>query len=168
MTDSLNFKDTAEVYRIGLLIGFFQPADVVRWADAVILTSEKPDPCVIDVSLSEKKPIQDIAHLLKDIKGESHPTLPAHVLMGLMGRKLSENPGLVKRIATMAYSLAIDGKVSNDERDWLICFDDDFELAERGIFGTAEALTKELQDRLLGYSLYAELFSPTPNTLVDE
>lgn len=71
-------------YYAGLIIGYFSIEDVVRWVDRVI---EENDNDIfpyefIELSLSGKKSLEDIASILKKVYGEELIVEPLYKLLG--------------------------------------------------------------------------------------
>lgn len=60
-------KVAASVLALGLLHGFVQREDVVRWADERIAATDSPPLWLIDLSLSQNRHILDVIALLKPI-----------------------------------------------------------------------------------------------------
>ncbi|UPW84372.1 hypothetical protein [Lysinibacillus sp. Ag94] len=81
----MNIKVTAEVYRLGIMIGFYTVPDVIKWADHVIERFDNPPYEVIAISLSsQEKPI-DVCSKLKLFNGGlTNDDLPSKILLGLL------------------------------------------------------------------------------------
>lgn len=60
----MDIKVMAEVYRLGIAIGYFTVQDVIDWADALIGSLEQPPYELIDISLSSKATPIDVCSLL--------------------------------------------------------------------------------------------------------
>jgi hypothetical protein len=146
-------KEMAEVYRLGVLTGFFEVADAVAWADSVIETEDHPDYGLIEASLS-KRP-EDISVHLKEVKGNIDYTLPPKILMGLMSKQLDRSPDKAFTFARLLYSLAVGSELPQKEAEAADRFDDALYLAESGTYGSVEEVSGELAEFLKRYEPYA-------------
>jgi hypothetical protein len=146
-------KEDAETLRLGLLTGFASIAEVVGWADTVIMRQPSPDPAIVNVALGGSRSLADMVALLSEIPGEADP-IP--VLKRLRGRFLSaleRDQGEGARIARWLYQLAAHGEIPEEPFGWEpYGFDDMFELARQGVYGTSEIAVAELRRYLEQHS----------------
>ena len=63
-------KVLAEVYRLGLVIGFFDKDYVIQWVDKTIEDLSHPPIELIEVSMKVNAPPVDVASALSEIKGD--------------------------------------------------------------------------------------------------
>jgi hypothetical protein len=151
-------KEMAEVYRLGLLTGLFSKEDVIAWADSIVRSESKPDYAFIEVSMSKNMIADDVANHLGSIKGTFDSKLPSKVLLGLLSKLFESDSIKAYNIPRIIYTLANIAEVPDDDKTWMMCFDDDYELAKSGKFGDVEVLRKELKIFLSKYNEFANLF----------
>jgi hypothetical protein len=148
-------KEVAEVYRLGVLTGFFDVADVVVWADFMIESEDHPDYGIIEASLSGSKRPEDISVHLKAVKGNIDFTVPPKILMGLMSKQLDRSPDQALKFAQILYSLAAGSELPQEEAEVADRFDDAIYLAKSGTYGSVEEVGRELAEFLKRYEPYA-------------
>jgi len=64
-----DFKTPAKAFELSLLVDLVSVADVVAWADSIIVNSEIPPHWVIDISLAGDKSSGDVVNLLHSVPG---------------------------------------------------------------------------------------------------
>lgn len=103
----LSTKDKAEVLRLGTIVGHFEVADSVNWADLVIAAEDKPAGEVLEVSMAADVGSAKMVSLLKDAAGAQTPGKPRDVFFGLLAKKLAASPsaGLAEEIAQQLKTL---------------------------------------------------------------
>ncbi|KNY25503.1 hypothetical protein [Pseudobacteroides cellulosolvens] len=101
----LSLKNEAEIYRIGLIVGYFLKDDVISWADKIIETQEKIDYEIIEVSLLSSSSKTNIVSKLSDIDGIVDEQLVINVLLGLCSVGYISNKFSDDEICTMLYRL---------------------------------------------------------------
>ncbi|MFJ5763832.1 hypothetical protein ACIP9C_00630 [Lysinibacillus sp. NPDC093210] len=100
----MDIKVMAEVYRLGITIGFFTIKDVIDWAEDIIEKLEHPLVELINISLSSKaKPI-DICSLLHSLYRSPYNDSPFQILLGMLSSEYtsSKNQG---EVASMLFRL---------------------------------------------------------------
>lgn len=149
-------KDEAEALAAAVEIGAATPAEIVAWADLLILASEKPDCAICEVSLMRNEPRPDIASTLRRIEGDTSSRL----VRGLVVERLVKmhDDGLVtpERLAKWIYDDAM-----SDEAGWgehcggAMSFWDAIDLARLGHVGDYETCVAEMVSflRLVAASL---------------
>lgn len=153
-------KVQAEVYRLGLLSGYFANDNVINWADQVIAEEEKPDIEIIDVAFGKHLKSIDLARLLENVKGEIEAELPFKILLGLYSKELKEKtktPSEVAKSVYFALNSITTTKPSSKEEQLIYYFDDRFDLAIAGVYGNLQDLENELRDFLSQYEIFADV-----------
>ena len=88
----ISLKVLAEVYRIGLVIGFFDKDDVIQWVDKAIDELSHPPIELIEVSMKAKSSSVDVASALKGIKGDfASEGIAIKYVLGILSQTLREN-----------------------------------------------------------------------------
>ena len=65
-----NNRTLAEYYIRGLTEGFLTAADVIKWADEVIVAAPKTEDWMLDISTSSEDDRMGVLHHLHAVKGE--------------------------------------------------------------------------------------------------
>ena len=158
----LFLKDEAEIFRIGLIIGYFTKDDVINWADRIIETNENVEYEIIEISLLSNSSKADIASKLREVKGILNEQLIINVLLGLLSYGYNSNKFSEDEICTFLYHLVsnkIDISISNDIEQNINHLSDGYYLATEGIYGDLKEICKELNEFLDLYTEYAEEFT---------
>jgi hypothetical protein len=67
----MTIKCEAEALRLGIILGLVEPAEVVAWADRLILQDRAAEfPTLLDLSVSATQPLGELISLLGAIPGE--------------------------------------------------------------------------------------------------
>ena len=151
-----NIKTIAGFYYIGLVIGFFNKKDVVDWADHGIENYEIPYE-IIEVSLSQRKSLEDIASLLKTISGVQNLMTAFRVMLGFMIAQYVEAFITVDELFTYINKLQAIGSTFEEDEELLYELDrmsDDFYLATEGIYGDIEQVVVKATNKLMTFNGY--------------
>ena len=70
MQPTANNRTMAEYYIRGLTEGFVTAADVIRWADEVIVAAAKTEDWMLDISTSSEDDRMGVLHHLHAVQGE--------------------------------------------------------------------------------------------------
>ncbi len=151
----MEIKMMAEVYRLGITIGYFTIKDVIDWADAIIEKLEHPPVELIDISLSSKAKSIDICSLIHSFYGSSYNDSPLQILLGMFSCKYtySKNKG---DVASMLFRL-IDFIQLEERAEWIIKeipqLSDAYSLAEQKIYGDIQAVKRHKEIFTVIFSL---------------
>ncbi len=141
-------KNEAERLRFGIRGGWLKVDHAVAWADSQIAQSLSPDPALLEVALARNRSREEVVALLQALPGTAD-------LTGVMRWCLADLLELVERQTDMARDVAKWLEVAAKE-GFLpasefggepTALDDEFALAERGVYGTV----LEAQERLLSF-----------------
>ena len=72
----------AEYYIRGLTEGFVTAADVIRWADEVIVSASKTEDWMLDISTSGEDDRMGVLHHLHAVQGEIDQAALSQLLSG--------------------------------------------------------------------------------------
>lgn len=95
----LSIADRAEIFRLGTIVGHFEPADAIAWADAAIVAEDDPSNELIEVSTAANANSAKMVSLLKECAGEQAPGRPRDVFFGILADRLAADPGAAESIA---------------------------------------------------------------------
>lgn len=80
MSTAPNLRTLAEFYIRGLTEGFITAAEVIKWADEVIVAAPKTEDWMLDISTSSEDDRMGVLHHLHAVKGEVDETALAALL----------------------------------------------------------------------------------------
>ncbi|WFD08775.1 hypothetical protein [Tepidibacter hydrothermalis] len=152
-----DIKLKAELYRLALSCGFITKKDVINWADNEIMISENPDISIIELSLSGSKKAEDIISKLKEVSVGVDQEISLKILLGLFYKEIIKDPNKIQVISTELYHLYLSLQIDNKEECylWMMYLDDEFHLANNGIYGDVEEVKSRYIDFLKQYEKYA-------------
>jgi hypothetical protein len=131
--------------REALRLGAASVADVVSWSDLVIAESPMPDIAFIQLSSMGKASPLDVLHVLQALSETVSALEALPEVLALAHAKLAADPGYARVLARALYGIYVSCgyEVPEELRDigW---FDDAFDLAEQGTYGTADGVREEL------------------------
>ncbi|WP_316568799.1 hypothetical protein [Neobacillus sp. YIM B06451] len=129
----MEIKLVAEVYRIGISIGFLTIKGMIKWADTIIDNLDSPPYEIIELSLSTKEKQDEICLKLMMVKGEIDNSLPPKIILGLLSEYLNATKD-ISSVISMLDKLIKYLPISNEWIELEIHFlSDGFYLAEQGI-----------------------------------
>ena len=136
--------------KIGLSVGVYTVADVIRWADTIIETRNAPHPAIIAVSLAVNEASQDVSNRLFDVPGEIDHTEALRYVLRDLRHKLDEDPSSAESIARRLYQFASSTFWPEDELgSEAYHLDDAFELLRSGTYrGSYDDAVRDLRDYL--------------------
>lgn len=70
MESTPNHRTMAEYYIRGITGGFVTAAEVIRWADEVIVAASKTEDWMLDISTAGEDDRMGVLHHLHEVKGE--------------------------------------------------------------------------------------------------
>lgn len=100
-------KEKAEVYKLGLLIGYFRLEEFLKWVDEAIEKEESPDIGLIELAYSNNRSINDIISLIDEISGNYNFKIPIRILLGLMYKDFLDNKVSLNVMTNKLYSLSL-------------------------------------------------------------
>ena len=147
ITDSHKFE--AESLRIALICGCVSKAEIINWADKIILENEKLDYIFIEISCSGKKPVQDIESLLRQISNKHEHFNACRRVLGRMSFACETGSQSLRRFATGLYQVVIENSYElPSDLIFLIDIDDEYALAASGTYGTIDEVDKRFIEAL--------------------
>ncbi len=152
----LNIKEQAEIYKIGLMIGYFKAVDVISWVDNIIANNKNPDSGIIEISLSGSKGINAVISQLDNIKGKTNNNVQVKTILGLLYKDLISKYDTVFEMARKLYVLSQyipNNSLEDDEMLKLRAMEDIFH-----IYG-AESVSVQISNLLKKYEIFADNFN---------
>jgi hypothetical protein len=144
-----NIKAEAERLRIGLRGGWRTIAEIVAWADDILISEPSPPPQIIDLSLSRMSHPVDVAYLLDDIPGMIDRVAIMRECLVDLRRWMGDDGDRGEQAAESLYILANVGMLPETEfGEGPLGFHDMFYLAKAGVYGTVLDALNYLKDWL--------------------
>ena len=126
----MTVPDTAEFYIQALDNGLIEVADVIAWADNIILQEESPELSIIKVSMSASKGKHEVLSALSAVAVGANSELVQRKVLFSMGQKLSRESDYLPRAIHYLYYKIIDGEIKDEKLETQIyMLDDDFEYS---------------------------------------
>jgi hypothetical protein len=139
-----DLKEQAQALRIGYVAGYIAPKKVIAWADDIIECSITAEPEIIRVSISENQPAAELAAALDAIPGEVRPAAVANLVLHQMAEAMRRDPSIGQVLARTLYEMYLNGLVSHEAEREMGYFDDAFDLAQSGAYGSIDKVQSEL------------------------
>ncbi|MDD1501619.1 hypothetical protein PVA17_02370 [Lysinibacillus sp. CNPSo 3705] len=156
----MEIKVTAEVYRLGILIGLYTVQDVIKWADNVIESLDNPPYEIIEISLSSQEKPVDVCSKLKLFNGDLND-LPSKILLGLLNEYYLSTNNL-SEIFSMLTRLS-DHLQLEESNKWIevemIYLSDAFYLADQNIYGDLKEVGNNFKNYLSQFEDYVKYLS---------
>ncbi|WP_374966529.1 hypothetical protein [Lysinibacillus sp. RS5] len=156
----MDINVTAEVYRLGVLIGLYTVQNVIKWADNVIESLDNPPYEIIEISLSSQEKPVDVCSKLKLFNGDLND-LPSKILLGLLyeyylsANNLSEIFSMLTRLS--------DHLQLEESNKWIevemIYLSDAFYLADQNIYGDLKEVGNNFKNYLSQFEDYVKYLS---------
>jgi hypothetical protein len=80
--DQLNEAESAELFRLGLIAGYYTIADVVRWADSRIESDR--DSRALELTLAGRKSVADVIAMLNEVAADADTAARTRDVAGLI------------------------------------------------------------------------------------
>jgi hypothetical protein len=131
--------------RIGLKLGLVTIRDVVKWCDSQIASRDQPEEALLDLALMNDAHPQDVFGKLLEL---SESVSAVEALPGVLAdgvEQLRSNPGLGPVVARGLYQIYVDADYEVPSELLPIGrFDDEYDLAKQGSYGTEEQVFEAL------------------------
>lgn len=152
MSSQPTLKTQAEILFHCLYGGFVTKDEVIAWADRQLERTPRPDIELIEVAMSGKRHIIDVANLLKEIQGDVDSELVYQGVFDAMLHKLNENPALERHIIRILFEMAQENEAPNEAaKAEMYHLDYAFSLAIEG-FGSLADVSRDLHGFLRRYA----------------
>ncbi len=156
----MEIKVIAEVYRLGLAIGYYSVQDVIRCADTIIEQLDKPPYEIIEISLSSKEKLVDVCSKLQLFYGGSNNDLPSKIILALLNKYFLSSNNTSDMFSML--SRLIDYVQLEERNEWitdnLFYLSDAYYLAEQNIYGNLQEVNNDLKKFLMQFEDYTKYF----------
>jgi hypothetical protein len=142
--DLSGYTPSALSLLVGLQEGFHSISDAVTWADAEIVRFERPSDALMDLAMALSDRQVDAHAVLRDLIGTPEPRQVVEIRLAFIYRMLMDRAISLDAATRRLYALTSDDGLFPEERDSLYYFDDAYELAMNGTFGSTEKVLEEV------------------------
>jgi hypothetical protein len=150
----MNLKETAEYYRVGVLVGFVRMADAIAWTDSVIAAEDDPDIALIEASMCGHKRPEDFASALAQLAGVANRNTVIQRLLKSMYDAVVQDKSQAQHIAHCLYMMAIEGYAPDQEaQSYMMGIEDELYLVEGAAPKYIQKVVEELINFLRPYAL---------------
>jgi hypothetical protein len=139
-------KEEAEFHRIALAMALMDIDAVVAWADRTIELLPEPPIQVIDVSLAGSRAAAEVVDLLSVVSGPGDTRKVAHQVLGLFLQRFAAGELALEAAVGMLWAYHNWADIAEDERLQAANFYDALNCAQRGYYGTLDAVRQEIMD----------------------
>lgn len=144
----MEIKVQAEIYRLGLFIGFFKMKHVIEWADQLIEKLDQPPYEILEISLSSNSTIASVCSKLTDVKGKYDQALPIQGILNLLNDELIQTSDVTERCTYMYRLVGHIPESCEDIKRSIINLTDRWEMAVDGYYGDLEDVRNEIYEFL--------------------
>jgi hypothetical protein len=143
---------TAHDFRLSLEAGVIDRAEIVRWADKLVLT-EAYDDNIAEISMSSRKTDKEIEALLGTVSCPEDYWNGLRAMLGRMHHSLITNPDRLHDFTRFLERLWIraDYDIPKD-LSFIVGLEDSYQLAELGHWGAVEDVRSDLLANLARYT----------------
>lgn len=136
------YSNQAAVYRLCLLAGIVDPAEIVAWADSQLESLDGYDDDLANLCLVTDPTPKKILPLLKPLSHEADDWSALREVMGKLYDYLLENPGQLPYVTSfLEHQWVLHDYETPEDLRFLFGIDDLYYLAESGAYGTLESFT---------------------------
>lgn len=151
------YAQKALEFKFALEAGVIDPTLIIRWADETLVAVESYDDDLANVSIAGASDPLRLIDLLGLLIGEANECDAMRKTMALMHGALLRSPSRAHYFACILEAFWVQhGYKLPLDMEFMAGIEDDFQLAERGIFGTVEDATQSLLGHLARYKALAE------------
>lgn len=152
----LSLVQQAEVRRQELSLGLISVSEVVQWADAMLAEMVEYDDDLVNVSLAGDFCPQDVVGLLRRLTVGADEFEAMRSVLGTLHGFLLKDDSQARAFTNALEGFWIDhGFELPEDLRFIAGLDDDFGLAEDGIYGTRDETLARLIDNLAVFDLTA-------------
>ncbi|MGE0086515.1 MAG: hypothetical protein AB7S75_19070 [Desulfococcaceae bacterium] len=131
-------KIEAERLRIALMCGCDSSTTVIAWADSIINLQFDVDYLVIDISLTRPEKIKELISLLRKLGQETDHDDALRCVLGRASFLAGKGEFNLRNFAKWLYFTESTGWDLPSDLNFVYSTDDEYSLAEDGVFGSLE------------------------------
>ncbi len=148
------WRNYADYFSMGLLLGLFTQAEVVCWADSLIEGSDRPEEWIIELSTSENRHPLDVIHLLDAVPGARNLDVSFKLLVAKLATLYPTILPKHSQLLGKLYQLTHD-EISDDLKSYIYLIDCDLDFVEEG-YGDWSVIQADYEEFLTVGNEYRE------------
>ena len=150
------YSQQAHQLKLGLEAGVVEREEIISWADRILMDYDYDDD-VANVALAVNAPLKQLASLLGQVIDQSDELVAIRCIMGRMYEILREHPERAHEFSRFLEHFWIQqGYDVPEDISFIAGIEDEFQLAEQGVYGTVEEATRSLLNNLAQYKSSTE------------
>ncbi|MEW4453789.1 hypothetical protein AB1L30_14035 [Bremerella sp. JC817] len=154
----------ADVLCSGYDVGYFDKADVARWADRWIEATDVPCDVLFDLSLNRSLHPVDLKRALRSL-GSAEPDQVASTTIGFLGLLYEQKKVSAQSVVQRLFFLVHEPGLTNDETSYIYYLDDQVYHVAAGTWLPLRDVEEEVRGFLTPYAerltvKYPEMITP--------
>jgi hypothetical protein len=143
------YAQEAEIKRLEFMTGLITVSDVIAWADSLIEQMDIPDSEIIDLSLAGHSNSYELISILSEMAIGSDRFAAMKTVFGKMYSVLSQDVSHARKYSSAIMDFVVENHYNlPDDFYFMYGIDDAFELAEIGIYGSVDEISKRFIEEL--------------------
>jgi hypothetical protein len=139
------YRQNAENMRLALIAGLVSVPEIVQWADKTLSAQAEYDDDLADLSLAIHSLPQDVEAILRRLAAGADLYEGIRSLAGRMHRALLKDRARARDFTRILEQLWIETRyIVPEDLRFITGVDDEFALAEQGVYGTVEGAIDDL------------------------
>jgi hypothetical protein len=145
------YSQQAQQLKLGLEAGVVERDEIISWADRIVMDYDYDDD-VANVALAVNAPLKQLISLLGQVIDQSDEFVAIRCIMGRMYEILKEHPERAHEFTCFLEQFWIQQEYDvPEDMSFIAGIEDEFQLAEQGVYGTVEDATRSLLYNLAQY-----------------
>jgi len=141
----------ADLLRCGYDLGYFDKADITRWADRQIEACDSPPTELLDLSMIRDTHPIDVMNLLRTF-GSPDSSTTIQTQIGFIGLLLAEGKISTQRAIRGLFALVHQPGITHEQASQIYHLDDGYDLAVAGTYGTIGGIERDLRQFVFAYA----------------
>jgi hypothetical protein len=142
----------AAILQCGYNVGYFNEADIERWAEAQIADLDEPSEALIELAILRNMHPLDVMKLLRSVGKDVPATQWIAAQIGFIGTSFAEGKLSLVNATRALYALVLESGISSDEESAIYYLDDGYDLAVAGTHGSLAEVEAELRRFVMPYA----------------
>lgn len=130
----------ADVLRCGYDVGYFDKADIARWADRQIAATDDPCTELLDLSMIRQTHPLDVMKLLRSLGAADSAATETQI--GFIGLLYEKHQITTQLAIRRLFALIDEADTTADQQSQIYYLDDGYDLAVAGTYGTMNAIER--------------------------
>lgn len=139
-------EKTPKYFAIGLRLGIIDPIEVQDWVNKELFREESPSDQLLELAYTKSDQVHELYHTLLEMKDDSNTYEIVRKLLGTIKEEKVESLNFCRDLARNLYGIWVDNDYkSPDDLSEIGFFDDAFDLADIGSYGTLDEVHSDFR-----------------------